>query len=831
MKVVTVLLTVAALIAIQPALLNAGTLELSYSTYLGGSNNEYVYGITLGTGGEVYVTGITVSINFPTWNPYQASSNGSGDAFVSRFSSSGSSLIYSTYLGGSSGEGGQGIALGAGGEVYVAGSTGSVDFPTLNPYQASFNSGTSDVFVSKISTSGSSLIYSTYLGGSDNDQGYGIALRTGGEAYIVGEAISRDFPTSNPYQASHAGGTWDVFVSRLSTSGSSLIYSTYLGGSNVDDGLGITVGPGGEAYVVGGTGSSDFPTRNPYQASYGGIYNVFVSRLSTSGSSLIYSTYLGGSGGDAGHEITLGTGGEAYVVGNVDSWDFPTVNSYQASYGGNYDAFVSRLSTSGSLLIYSTYFGGSSWDEGYGIDVDTGGEAHITGNTQSTDFPTLNSYQSSRNGYSNAFVSRLSNSGSSLVYSTYLGGTVGENGYGIILGTGGEDYVTGWTYSTDFPILNPYQASYGGGTLDIFVSKLIFITPTPTPSPSPSPSPTIIQCFDVSGQVTDKSTGLPITGIQVQAFVTGDYSSSVGTGDTGGLFTVAPCTHYTNGTVRTEAHKRGYLPFFSVSSYTNWSEVTGISIELIPSLFPQGVVSSDYDGNGTSDTAVFQLPERIWAVRNVTRIYFGGENDELVPADYDGDGTTNACIFRPANGYWAIYNLTRYYFGSIGAIPVPGDYDNDGTDELAVVRAWDSLWSVRGFTRFYLGSTYDQPVPRDFNGDGVPDAGMYRRTGGMWAIRNITRVYFGSSDDLVPGDYNGAGFWEAGIFRESTSLWSIRNVTRLYLGSTNDWAVPADYNQDGTDEAGIFRNSNGLWSVVNTTRVYFGGPDDIPVTR
>jgi hypothetical protein len=507
------------------------------------------------------------------------------------------------------------------------------------------------------------------------------------------------------------------------------------------------------------------------------------------------------------------------------------LNPYQASHGGgSVDVFVSKLSSSGSSLICSTYLGGGHYDYGQGITLGTSGEAYVTGYTYSSNFPTPNPYQASYGGNSDAFVSRLSSSGSSLIYSTYLGGDDYDIGQGIALGTGGEAYVSGYTESADFPTLNPYQAS-NSGDYDVFVSKLIFVTPTPTPAPSPSPSPTIIQCFDVSGQVTDKSTGLPITGIQIQAFVTGDYSSSVGTGDTGGLFTVSPCTHYTNGTVRIEVHKRGYLPFFSVSSYTNWSEVTGISIELIPSLFPQGVVSSDYDGNGTSDTAVFQLPERIWAVRNVTRIYFGGENDELVPADYDGDGTTDAGIFRPANGCWAIYNLTRYYFGSIGAIPVPGDYNGDGTDERAVVRAWDSLWSVAGVTRFYLGSTYDQPVPRDFTGDGVPDPAMYRRSSGMWAVRNITRVYFGSSDDLVPGDYDGSGFWEAGIFRESTSLWSIRNVTRIYLGSTNDWAVPADYNQDGIDEAGIFRNPSGLWSVFNTTRMYFGGPDDIPVTR
>ncbi len=390
MKSITALLSIAALLTAYPALIHAATLQLEYSTYLGGSGNDYGNRITLGPGGEAYVAGETVSSDFPNLNPYQASfGGGSWDIFVSKLSSSGSSLIYSTYLGGSGWDYGYGITLGTGGEAYITGYTGSADFPTLNPYQANFG-GTNDAFVSSLSSSGSSLIYSTYFGGSDDDTGRGITLRTGGEAYVTGYTLSANFPTLNPYQASNSGSA-DVFVSSLSSSGSSLVSSTYLGGSGLDYGYGITLGTGGEAYVTGYTLSANFPTANPYQASRGGNQDVFISKLASSGSSLVSSTYLGGIGIDRGNGIELGTGGEAYVAGVTESADFPTLNPYQASLGGGtWDVFISKLASSGSSLVSSTYLGGSGSDYGWGFALGTGGEAYVTGVTGSADFPTLN---------------------------------------------------------------------------------------------------------------------------------------------------------------------------------------------------------------------------------------------------------------------------------------------------------------------------------------------------------------------------------------------------------------------------------------------------------
>jgi len=243
--------------------------------------------------------------------------------------------------------------------------------------------------------------------------------------------------------------------------------------------------------------------------------------------------------------------------------------------------------------------------------------------------------------------------------------------------------------------------------------------------------------------------------------------------------------------------------------------------------------NNDYNGDGTSDIGIFRGSTGLWAIRGVTRVYFGTSSDTVVPGDYDGDGTTNVGIFRPATGLWAIRQFTRSYFGQNGDSPQPGDYDGNGTWDIGVFRAASGLWAVRGVTSAFFGASGDTPVPGYYDrSTPLMDFGIFRPSSGLWEIRGVTRAYFGSSvDTVVPGDYNDDGRWDIGIFRPSSGLWSIRNVTRMYLGSTNDWPLPADYDGNGVDDAGIFRDSAGMWSIRNLTRVYFGAEGDIPVTR
>jgi hypothetical protein len=385
------------------------------------------------------------------------------DRGLAQVSSGTLTLSYSTYLGGTATDGGEIIAVDGSGNAYVAGETNSSNFPTLNPYQTL--QGSTDVFVTKLSSSGNGVIYSTYLGGGNDDYGYGIAVDDSGSAYVTGRTNSSDFPTLNPFQTYQNKD--DIFVTKLSSSGNLLIYSTNLGGGNDDWGCSIAVDDSGYAYITGMTLSSDFPTLNPYQTDQGGA-DAFVTKLSSSGNSLIYSTYLGGGGTDVGYDIAVNANGNAYLTGRTESYNFPTLNPYQTDQGGA-DGFITKLSNDGNSLIYSTYIGGASNDEGDGIAVDVSGNAYVTGGTWSSDFPTLNPYQTDQRG-ADVFVTKLSNAGNSLIYSTYLGGRDVDIGFRIAVDINGNAYVTGGTWSSDFPTLNPYQADQGAA--DAFVAKL-----------------------------------------------------------------------------------------------------------------------------------------------------------------------------------------------------------------------------------------------------------------------------------------------------------------------------------------------------------------------
>jgi uncharacterized protein (TIGR03437 family) len=378
-------------------------------------------------------------------------------------------LAYSTYLGGSGDDSGYGIAVDSSGNAYVTGYTFSSNFPAANPLQAS-NRGNMDVFVTKLNAAGSALVYSTYLGGSGDDSGHGIAVDSSGSAYVTGYTTSSNFPTANALQPSYGGGKCDAFVTKLNAAGSALVYSTYLGGGYSDEAFGIAVDPSGNAYVTGLTDSSNFPTANALQASLRGYGDAFVGKLNAAGSALVYSTYLGGSGDDGGYGIAVDSSGNAYVTGYTWSGNFPTANALQASNGGS-DAFVTRLNAAGSALVYSTYLGGSGEDGGYGIAVDSSGNAYVTGYAWSTNFPTANALQRSNRGFINAFVTKLNAAGSALVYSTYLGGGTIDRGYAIAVDSSGNARVTGGTYSSDFPTANALQASKGG-LINAFVTEL-----------------------------------------------------------------------------------------------------------------------------------------------------------------------------------------------------------------------------------------------------------------------------------------------------------------------------------------------------------------------
>jgi len=328
------------------------------------------------------------------------------------------------------------------------------------------------------------LSYSTFLGGSGFNGGFGIAVDADGNAYVVGWTNSSNFPTTaGAFQTIFGGGTstsYDTFVTKLNPTGSALVYSTYLGGSASDAGRKIAVDAAGNAYVVGQTLSSNFPTTaGAFQTSFGGGYSdAFLTKLSPTGSALVYSTYLGGTGEDDGSGISVDADGNAYVAGFTQSADFPaTAGAFQTTFGGGYgDAFVTKLDPTGSALVYSTYLGGTDSDAAGnpGLAVDASGNAYVTSETTSTDFPTTaGAFQTTLSGYQNAFVTKLDPTGSALVYSTYLGGSITDSTRAIAVDADGNAYVTGVTTSTDFPMTaRAFQTSFGGGRNDAFVVKL-----------------------------------------------------------------------------------------------------------------------------------------------------------------------------------------------------------------------------------------------------------------------------------------------------------------------------------------------------------------------
>ena len=472
---------------------------LVYSTFVGGTSSDRIYGAAVDSSGNAYIGGTVVSSNYPTTlGAYDATYAGDGntyDAVVTKVAATGSSLVYSTYLGGSNGDEIDAITVDASGNAYVTGFTWSTNYPTtLGAFQPAKAGGTVDAFVTKLNPTGSALSYSTYLGGSagsGDEMGLAIAVDASGNAYVGGDAQTTNFPvTSGAYQTSVADTIEDAFVTKLNALGTALVYSTYLGGSGGEFVSGIAVDGSGNAYVTGKTGSSNFPvTSGALQTTAGGSGDAFVTKLNAAGSALVYSTYLGGTGtNDAGYGIAVDGSGNAYVTGSTDSTSFPvTAGAFQTARGGGgsstTDAFVTKLNGGGSALVYGTYLGGSGDEFGRDVALDASGNAYVAGYTASTNFPTSRPLQCANGGSTDAFVTKVNAAGSALDYSTYLGGTTADHAYGVAVDLAGNAYAAGWASSTNFPVTSgAYQTvNKRGGTYlsDGYVAKL---SPPTTPS-------------------------------------------------------------------------------------------------------------------------------------------------------------------------------------------------------------------------------------------------------------------------------------------------------------------------------------------------------------
>jgi beta-propeller repeat-containing protein len=418
-----------------------------------------------------------------------------------------------------------------------------------------------------------------------------------------------------------------------------LVYSTYLGGSDTDNGLGVAVDVSGNAYLTGETASTDFPTANALQSANGGGLDAFVVKLNAAGSALEYSTYLGGSGRDTGARIAVDASGRAYVTGETDSTDFPTANALQAAFAGVADAFVAKLDATGSALVYSTYLGGANFDSAGGIAVDALGNADVTGRTASTDFPTANALQAESAGALDAFVAKLNAAGSAFIYSTYVGGSGDDTAYGVADDGSGNAYVTGTTSSRDFPTANALQPENAGGDGDAFVAKL-----------------------DAAGSALVYSTYLGGSGFEVGSDITVDASRSAHvTGHTSSVDFPTFRAFQAKSGGGNDAFVTKLNPTGSALAYSTYLGGSrddigwGIAVDTARNAYVTGsTVSPDFptrsplqaEKGAASDAFVTKLNTALGGTSLGSLMYstYLGGNDEDVAYDIAVDGSRNAYI-------------------------------------------------------------------------------------------------------------------------------------------------------------------------------------------
>jgi len=498
----------------RSAIQNLQTDDLLYSTLLGGSSYDKGRAITLDAG-RVVIAGSTKSYNFPVApGAIDPSYNGSYDVFVVRLNAAGSGLDYATFLGGSNDEDAYNIVLDGRGYLCIAGTTYSGDFPTTTGAYDTHLDGNSDAFVTQLNQSGNALRYSTFIGGSGDDAAYDIAVDSVNQVYITGSTESSDFPTVPGSFDTSYNGNGDAFVATLNSIGSALGYATYLGGSEDDFAYAIALDSVHRAYIAGTTTSPDFPvTANASGTTYSGSHDAFVARLTGGGDAREYATYLGGSAYDMSFDIAVDSANQAYVVGETWSDDFPvTQDAFDTSFNGSRDVFMARLKLSWNTNVvdYATFIGGSGDDRPQSVAVDSTGRAYIAGWTSSADFPTVPySFDTSPNGFVDAFVTRLNTAGDDLEYATYLGGSANDYAYGMTVDDTGQVYITGETKSSDYPTTaDAFDTSFNGAR-DAIVAQLGMVKKPPTPTPTETLTPTLTATPTVTPTPTSTPTATP----------------------------------------------------------------------------------------------------------------------------------------------------------------------------------------------------------------------------------------------------------------------------------------------------------------------------------
>jgi hypothetical protein len=481
---------------------------LVYSTYIGGGYNDYAVSMKIDANNFVYLTGGTSGPAYPvTAGAYNTIWNlgvGPGttymrDAFVTKLNQTGTALVFSTFIGGTGDDIGSGIYLDAGNNVYISGATNSsggstTKYPTTTGAFQTNNAGLADAFVTKLNPTGTGLVYSTYLGGAENDYGTSIAVNQSTNiAFITGYSSMNGtigtFPTTTGcYNPTSNGGGDDIFITNLNSTGTACIYSTYIGGSGYDEAYALTIDANDNAYITGVSTSTNYPSTTTFG---GGSEDAFLTKINATGTALVYSNLFGGTQEEFANAIGLNASGQVYIAGCTNSANLPhNYGAYQPSPNVvlGWDVFVTQFNTSGSWINSNIIGASVGDDQAFGMVINSAGNVYLTGWTGSSNYPTTsNAFDQTINvGFSsaNTFITRLPSDLSSIGYSTFIGGTTLEKGWSIAVDAYESIYMTGYSWSSNYPIYpNPgaYQTTNGFGFGDVIVTKLC-IQPAFTPS-------------------------------------------------------------------------------------------------------------------------------------------------------------------------------------------------------------------------------------------------------------------------------------------------------------------------------------------------------------
>jgi len=719
---------------------------LVYCGYIGGSGYDCGQGIAVDGSGNAFVTGYTSSTEatFPViGGPDLTYKGGTWDAFVAKVNASGTALVYCGYIGGSGDDYGYGIAVDGSGNAYVTGQTDSAQatFPVVVGPGLTHN-GITDAFAAKVNASGTALSYCGYIGGNSDDYGYGIAVDGSGNAYVTGrtESTQATFPVTGGPDLTYGGGLYDAFVAKVKANPNDPVvknnfdYCGYIGGLGGDEGYGISVDGSGNAYVTGATVSFEatFPVIGGPDLTHNGAVDAFVAKVNASGTALSYCGYIGGSGDDYGHDVAVDSTGNAYVTGQAHSTQatFPEIGGPDLTYnGGGYDAFVAKVNSSGAALVYCGYIGGSDYDDGRGIAVDSSGNAYVTGRTGSTEatFPVVVGPDLTYGGdLYDAFVAKVNSTGTTLLYCGYIGGAGIEGGRSIAVDDSGNAYVTGHTSSTQatFPVAVGPDLTHNVSA-DAFVAKISSI-----------PKDDFLGTWDGQGvYYLNSDTGLWVKLASPADLITAGDLDGDGIDDLIGIWPA-------QGGV-----------WVKYSATGSWAKLSTTA---------EHIAAGDMNGDGRCDLLGTWDSQGVYYRNSLNGFWvqMASPADLITAGDLDGDGIDDLIGIWPAQGgVWVKYSATGSWawLSSTAKDIAAGDMNGDGRVDFL------GTWDGQGvFYRDSVSSAWvkmatpaDQVTCGYLDGDAKADLiGIWPTQGGGWVKYSATSSWAklsSSAGDIAAG--------------------------------------------------------------------------------